>query len=637
MNISVKFYSRNDWGSGNNLTLAENVLNTFDDSKEYIDVNEILEFYNIQEYLNNKCYLASWDEEAINRYIEISKRFSRVIGKYFSTVNEENILEIYNKIKSIYYDDFWKLFDKYKVYERISDKKFKEILNECSNLRFILVHKKLVYKYDSTISGIMLNNEESCEILLDECLAIKSETRKYYFPNSLDKDELINKYLDSEKCNLNYVQLIVKSVSTQDLALSDKLRLKAKRKHEQEVDLLFSNGAQFTYGVKLSYSSVQEKPVDVKFENSDLCFTYSTKWLEQNLEYPVLLIYNFIHVFGFVDNQIRFLHVHKLNLMSVFVRFLGIKGKQEYIIDHSFQQLDAAAQLQIQAYYRFLEEKNINLEEVCEWFFEEYLNSEFAVKGFFLNSSSDNATYLEKNRNLNSEIDCILKQFRMWCEDKEIDIELLQISSSHIFFKDIPSLIDKKYIYSNNEEFNTAGYLLCSDQSNIHYISDEFHQNKFHDLIRMNNLKLQDFHEYQKRDVLWLIDHLYIYENEQGFLKNYEDVVWVIDELYFNEVLSYHHLEENKQKAIDILLEREILRYENTLFSIPEQDYLNYTFNMSEFSNGLDLRNKYLHGTQSLNESVHFNDYFIILRMLVLCILKINDEFCLEYDINERI
>ena len=132
-----------------------------------------------------------------------------------------------------------------------------------------------------------------------------------------------------------------------------------------------------------------------------------------------------------------------------------------------------------------------------------------------------------------------------------------------------------------------------------------------------------------------MIDNSYIYEDEQGFLKNHEDVIWVVDELYFNEVLSYNHLDENKQKAIDILLEKGILKYENTLFSKPEQDYLNYILNMSEFSNGLDLRNKYLHGTQGSDEKAHINDYFIFLRILILCILKINDEFCLEYEIKE--
>lgn len=75
-------------------------------------------------------------------------------------------------------------------------------------------------------------------------------------------------------------------------------------------------------------------------------------------------------------------------------------------------------------------------------------------------------------------------------------------------------------------------------------------------------------------------------------------------------MLSYHHLDKNKKKAIDILLEKEISKYDNILFSRPEQDYLNYIFNMSEFSNGLDLRIKYLHETQSPDEKVYLNDYF---------------------------
>lgn len=104
--------------------------------------------------------------------------------------------------------------------------------------------------------------------------------------------------------------------------------------------------------------------------------------------------------------------------------------------------------------------------------------------------------------------------------------------------------------------------------------------------------------------------------------------------LYFNDVLSYHHLDNSKQKIIDILIEKGILIYANKLFSKPESDYLNYIFNKADFSNGLDLRNKYIHGTQALDESIHKNDYYIILRMLVLCILKINDELCLEYEIN---
>lgn len=82
--------------------------------------------------------------------------------------------------------------------------------------------------------------------------------------------------------------------------------------------------------------------------------------------------------------------------MDIFTRFLGIKGKKEYIIDHFFNQIDIAAQFQIQAYYNFLKKEKIDLEMVFKWFFKEYLYSEFNVRGFFFNPSMANATYLEK-------------------------------------------------------------------------------------------------------------------------------------------------------------------------------------------------------------------------------------------------
>ena len=74
-----------------------------------------------------------------------------------------------------------------------------------------------------------------------------------------------------------------------------------------------------------------------------------------------------------------------------------------------------------------------------------------------------------------------------------------------------------------------------------------------------------------------------------------------------------------------------MLRFESTLFSKPEQNYLNYFLNKSEFNNSLDLRNKYSHGTQPFgNEEVHHSNYIIFLKLFILIIIKINDELCIK-------
>ena len=46
--------------------------------------------------------------------------------------------------------------------------------------------------------------------------------------------------------------------------------------------------------------------------------------------------------------------------------------------------------------------------------------------------------------------------------------------------------------------------------------------------------------------------------------------------------------------------------------------------------NGHDLRNKYIHGTHSLKSEVHKRDYIELLKIMVLIIIKINQEFCLR-------
>ena len=632
---NVKFYSVNDLSCGYNLEKAEIILKNCNEKEQYDDINAVIELYNIQLYLKNDCYLKKWTSEQIELYKKRARSFTKYIGKYFSIIDDKTIEEIYSNIQYRYYDDFWALFAKFKLYDNISNEIFDRLIRKYRHLSFTLVHKQIVYKYDQILSKIMMDNIQSCELLLEEYLAVKDRENSFYFPNSLDKIGLIDQYINFYDANLNYLNLIVNSLGTKDLQLTDKIRLKARRRYEEKIKVFSGKEACINYGVSLLFSKSQEVPVKINYEKHMMVLSYSQKWLKENLGYEVVLIYNFIYNFFYVDNQMRFRHVHKLNLMSVFERILGVKGKHEYIIDSMFNQINAVAQLQMSAYYNFLRSENINLEKVCKWFFEEYINREFDINGFFFNNSSINSNYLEKNRTLNSEIDSILKQFKMWCDDKYIDLELLQISSNHMFFKDIPSLIDKKYIYPNDEEFYIASYLLCSDQSPIHYISEKYKSSKFHELIDNYNLKIDDFHNYQYNDINWLINHEYIYLNDNGFLKKKTDIIWIIDELYFNDVLSYYHIDKNKQKMVDYLLERGILRFESSLFSKPETDYLNYIFNKSEFSNGLDIRNKYIHGTQSMDVKTQEEDYFTILRMIILCILKINDEFCLEYELKK--
>ena len=57
--------------------------------------------------------------------------------------------------------------------------------------------------------------------------------------------------------------------------------------------------------------------------------------------------------------------------------------------------------------------------------------------------------------------------------------------------------------------------------------------------------------------------------------------------------------------------------------------------NNAKYENGPALRNNYIHGTHSLDSQKHENDYYELLKIMVMIIIKINEEFCIKYQ-NEQ-
>lgn len=629
----IKYYSSEDFSCGYYLEKASEVMEEFVEGDEYSGINKIIEFYNIHCYFDNQIYLRKWSEEEKERYKEIVKKFMKIIGKYFSEINENDLINIFADVKFEYLDDFWKLFDKFKIYKRVSGEKMTVIMSHVQfRLDDILVCKNLVECYKEELRTYLLAYDDSAELFLMQYVELKENWRQhYYFPTSLtenDKEIILLNYIDSLSNNVNYLKLIYESQNDSELKISDKLKLKARRKYNEKVKEFFSNGVEISYGAKVSFSQIQMEEKKIDFINHEIHASYSSLWIKQNLDYPTLLN-NFIYLFEFTDLQFRFQHINKSVHMGIFEKFMRVKGKKEYSTGTAFNQINGLAILQMIGYYAELKRNDIQFELVIKWFFEKYLKDEFGVDGFYISLPSEKSTYLEKCRMIVSELDSVLKQFKMFVDDKEIDHELLQLSSEHMFLKDIPSLLEQKYIYPIGAEFEKVSYCLFSDQSMLHYLAKlDTQHSAFYKLLQRENVRVEDFECYQKQDIEWLVGLGYIYVNKQGFLKCNIEKVKIVKELYDNEVLCRYYMKQYDDIIME-LDERRVISYGASLLSIPEQNYLNYLLNKSEFSNGIDLRNKYVHGTQSMDEEVHEQDYFTLLRILILVIIKINEEFCL--------
>lgn len=638
--LRVKYYSTNDLSAGFYLKRIEDIICNFVVEKKRVDINEIIELYNIQQFFHNRIYSIHWTKQQLNDYSEIVSDFSKVIGEFFSGINTDTIESMFDTIYYDYRNDFWKLIEKYKVYDKISVEQFRKIiLNKHFILNDVLKCKNIVKKFSDEIITYMEKNPFCAEIILSYYLEKHDRNiESLYFPVELSNEKktlILDKYIASNSSNINYLKLIFESNSTNNLRLPDRLKLKAKRKYDEEIETLFKEGTGFEYGAKVSFSNKIDE--EFNFETDDnriLSVLYSAKWIKENLDYPTLLN-NFIYLFGYTDLQFRSLHVSRESQMSIIEKYLGIKGRKEYPTGIAFQQIQMLAQLQMIGYCNELEKYNIFLEDIIEWFFCNYLEEEFNVKGFCFNKSSHTVSYLEKCRNIAAEFDNILKRFKIYCEDGEIDDELLHISTEHIFIKDIPSMLSNKYIYPCGNDYQTISNLLFSDQSIIHYLPKlSNNYNSFYCLLEKENVYYDMFEDYQIPSIDWLIDHNIIKIDNKKRIMPYWEKIKILNELYQHDVVCFSYMKKY-QSIIMELNKMGLVQFSSSLFSRPEQDYYNYLFNKSEFDNGLDIRNSYTHGTQRVDENQNKQDYFIFLRIMILIVIKINEEFCLKYPKNK--
>lgn len=403
------------------------------------------------------------------------------------------------------------------------------------------------------------------------------------------------------------------------------MRLNARHRYEELLNDNQENIRWIGRKIKLEFRN-QCELIEFYKQDETLYITYDKTWFENHLDYPTILNI-FIFIFDMVDKFGRSNLITAKSNTKPIVKLLTQKAKRSYDKNINFLLKSQTYTLQMKCYFEFLNECGINIENIFKWFFEEYLPKEFEVDGFFFFSSTA-TTALEKCKNLASEMEGILKQFRMYVEDEKINRELYEISSGHLVVENIPSFIKNKYAYSNDKStVEREMFLLFSDQAPLSFI--ERTKDKYSTLFELlinEKILYSDFEDYQKGDIDWLIE-----QGDLGLTKDgvvyLRKTVEILKDLYEHEVVCDYKMTSYKSVLDEMVRKGKLVR-SSALFSKPEVDYLNYALNKSSFSNGLDLRNKYLHATYPMDTEVQYRDYVELLKIMVLIIIKINDEFC---------
>lgn len=639
----VKFYSNIDMSSGYNFNKALDVIKKLQETNDNYSINDILEMFNILKFYN-KEWLKYVEEEKQKLCKNSEKVINKIICKYCKSINEDNLMKLLSEVDLNYIDDFFEFIDKYKIYNRISAPIFEKILKKKEKyLYYILDNKNLVNYYDKEIKQSLVETTKSAEIILNTYEVEHVNYNKKYFPKSLsleDKENIFINYIKSDNSNLNYLRIIVNLQSTSELNISDKTKLLAKRKVEEEEKNFFDKNAGIEMATTVKFSKKIKKAYEFKIDNQNWDFTYNLNWIEENKDDYSTLLNNFIYLFGYVDSQMRFALVSKLSYMGIFERSLFMHSKRDYHTSMAFNRLNQLADLQMVGYYGQLQKLNVRLEDIIAWFFSGYLQTEFKIENYNISMPSKDCNYLEKCRTLLPEIDSCLKQYNYYVEDSVIDSELLGISSTHLLFKNVKSLLKNKYVYPIDQKFDLISYYLFSDQCMLAYVEKiKEKYSSFYDLIINENIKEDEIVRYEQNSLKKLIDDGYIIIDENGHIKfKNKKQILILKDITENEVISYWKLSKSERIEVDNLVKKGILKYDSSLFSKPEQDYLNYYLNKASFINSLDLRNMYSHGTQPFgDENIHYTNYIRFLKLFILIIIKINDELCIQDDIKKGV
>ena len=636
----AKYFSDDDWSIGRALERAEKVLEEYERGAQCSDINSALELYNIQKLFQIRAKLPDWSEEYFRQLTQKATGHTSTIGAFWKTVEDKDFIETYKNTEKLYRDNFWEEFERHKTYRRVSKETFRFFLKTQKPLiTYILRQKEVVREYGKQLAEYMLDDPQSAELLLDYYLGL--DKAPCFLPNELSaeqKVQILEKYISSDDCNMNYLQSLLNGRITNNKEFPVTPRL--KQRAQKRLDAFWKNHFETHQGVETSVGVefTPDCPVEagcLSRKGTDLCAQYNTSWFLENLDYPTLLN-NFIYLFGYVDFQFRSEFPAISSEMAEMEKNIGIRGPKEYRYGCAFEQRSLLFSAQLVVYANFLKRQGIAIEDVFQWFFETYLKEEFGVENFSFPVCSPEASILEKAKMMATEIERVFKQYKLYCEDGKIDHELLELETCSEKIDRIPSLRGNKYIYTTVDESATAQFLLFSNQSVLGWVESCGHKYEtLYELLRKETVRLEDFANFQKRDLQWLIQRNLLAIDPIGAIIPAWKKVRLLKDLYDKGVIVNGYYSDCNA-ALEELQRQGFIRCESSLFSVPEQQYLNFMLNQAEYSNGHQLRNKYVHGSYPLDETKQQQDYTELLKIMVLIIIKINEEFCFREDHREQ-
>ena len=636
----ITYYSNCNGSILDHMPQVESILRNFNCSNVVKDINDVIELYQASLFIDNGLYSKSWSETDIDDFKQKSKSIQSEVCRFFIQIPIEKVSEIYAHLEFPYRSAFWEIINKFKIWSILTDDVLSAILeNHEGTINLILHNKGLVEHYDTVFVQYFKSHPETAEILLSVYIKKNDSRNKkaIFIPHGLtisDKEQILERYIDSKDPNPNYLQLIsqITQRDKKNLIVSPKVRIMAETVAAKITDDFFKDkntGVQ--YGINVQISGEKGiPPVQIKSSANPfiLEYIYSEEYIHSCK--GIKHLENFLSLFEFLDKNALISFVRHPHEETSLFDIIGIRAENEFPITFLFKFAFRTAIMQTAAYMQTLENKGEYIEDVLQQFYNEELLRQYNYKGLKLNIPGHDLAYLEKIRTIIPEIESIARQYNLYVKEGEIDPQVFELTDA-IKMTDCSSLVPKKYIYladANSNVLSRVLYDFFSDQSLLYYVEPykEKRYNSLYQLLRKEKVCYSNYENYQKSEIDWLIDNHYLSKSNDGALSmDNPKLMGALYDLYKCDVCLYWNYSEGIRAIIDDYIDKGYLYSESTLLSHSEQDLFSFVFINERFSNALAYRNKYLHGNPTANAKDR-NVYITSIMMLICLLFKIEHD-----------
>lgn len=630
----VHYYSDYDMSIPMYIERMADVVRSYEEGNQPDGINDYLEMYHIVQFIEHGKYPQDWDE---NKIAEI-KQYKGKVAAYFSHLQSNDLPVIFGEIERGYESTIWQIIDQFRIKGLITENGLREILKEKNwLLKNLLEHRWIVEQNQILLTALLKENEHTAEWLLEQNVEEDRfcQHRDLYFPKSLtgtDKDTIIRNYVNSDKANLNYVRLVLTAKRSADFPLHP-LTIKAARKKEKALnDAIFAMGAVHvaSYGVALTVEQsapAKERKVD---EEGRTMFVYNKKFIDDCKDATVIYycgqVFEFTEPYGFITL------ISKDAETDAFEKVTGLHARNAYDLDMAFRMRENMSYLQMQALECALLDTDRNIEGVIKAFYEDFLKTEYGYKGLSLTLPKHDDSLILKIRSLAIEMDAVAHQYDCYVNYSSIDKDIVELTPPQKL-TETKSLLSHRYCILNRDNTDVwyLIYLFFGSQSMLFFVEpckDAHFRNYYEFLENGIEVKYEDYENYQRPDIDRLLEKGYLVKDEKGILRCVKmREVRLLKHLYEYGACSYWGYPKEERMILDDMVSKGWISLDNHLLSPAERDYFSYYLNNEKFTNGPAIRNNYAHGTTpSYSEEKHKKNYFQLLVLFVLLLLKISED-----------